>query len=377
MDRIVSLGGWTGAPLALGRTGGAWLLMEKQNGKWNQTSMPPAMQSVFRPLVIPSTNGVAILTEHTLFHRIDGHRWLQFSLPELPELKLQCIPEKWGVQQRLFNAELFVAWNRGEFGGMILKFDLLSQEKGWQKALDVPVTGMSVDKQGRLWISGGESMTSFRYLSIYNGTDWKEVVCGEFKKSEAGATVLPGTETYISGSTTSKDGTLYILTGSLGVLTFGDGKFKPVLNFDFNGVWKGNIGCGPDRLPVDDTGNLFVHSNSFDVFCFLKRKNRYRFLQVIAPRVDTPGPTEKAKDFQRWGDGQLRMKEFEKAISYYTQALSETSSYVDALEGRAAAREALGEVEEARKDREAACGSRTKGHRRARRGESPSNPPSC
>jgi hypothetical protein len=239
-----------------------------------------------------------------------------------------------------------------EGGGIVLELDLVRPENGWRDILRAPVTGMAMDRTGKLWICWG-GMGAERGLYSYSYGDVTEIIGGSYKTNDPGTITFSGEETDIMGISVTKAGLLYLLAGRLGVFAYQDGKLMPVLNCDFYSISKGSIGCAPNGLVVDAKSNLFVHSNGFGVFCFLKRRNGYKLEQLVLPGNSPREPNRPALMSKMLGDAKVRAKDYEGAISAYTTAISQGSDYSEAYEARAAAEEALGKIDEARKDREA------------------------
>jgi hypothetical protein len=312
IDHLISVGTSVGEPVALGRTTDNLIMVRKEGKQWNSIPDLPDLQKSKTPWIIPSTKGIAVLSEKRLFH-FNESKWNDpVSLPAVPEFYKEFKPQRWGSKQLLYGSQLFVGWNHGEWGGMVAVFDLNNPKRRWQEVTgkksvsnlgivgNDPVTGMTIDAAGNLWISEGSSHLGgmWRGLYRYDGAKWKTLVHGAFDKSEGGLISFPGERTDIIDVSSAPNGKLYVLAGALGIFTYDNEKLAPVVKFDFYSISQGKtekldgreiktaVPCYPDGLVVDGHGNIFVSTHYYGILCFFKADDGYRLRQVIFPHFE-------------------------------------------------------------------------------------------
>jgi len=318
LEKIVSLGGTLSKPLALGMADGRLKLYEKKDGAWNAIKLPKALQDAKAPNLIPSTRDAAMLNDRTLFRFKDG-KWAITSLPPVPHFYRffwpKSLPPKrlgFGSKQVLYGSRLFATWNKGEFGGMVTVFDLTRPKDGWQQVSghksvsshgivgNQPITGITIDPNMQLWVSEGLNHrgTVESGLYRYNGSEWDTVVqgwydiFGEFASKESGRLRFTEGITDVLDVVQGEDGKLYVLTGMLGIFTYGDSALKRELPFNFSrdsnpqtdthDVEYG-VNCEPETLVVDGSGNLYVSTGYYGILCFVPDGKKYHLKQIILP----------------------------------------------------------------------------------------------
>jgi hypothetical protein len=305
MDQIVSLGDFKGSPVALGKSGGHIIIVENEQNTWKELPVLPEFQTTKDLRIIPSISGLALLSEDRLFRFVNG-KWLTPSpLPDVPQFYREFKPEKWGMKQMLYGSQLFVGWNHGEWGGMVALLDVEKPQPKWEEvsgkkmvtSLGIigndPVTGMTLDDTGTLWISEGSCHMGGMWRGLFRyGSKWTTMVRGSFDKSQGGMISFPGETTDIVDVFEGPDKKLYVLAGKLGIFIYEDLSLKPQISIDFYDITKvdsapnsfsATVPCYPDGLVVDSAGNMFVATGYYGVLSFLKTQHGYQLKQIDLP----------------------------------------------------------------------------------------------
>ena len=238
LDEIVSLGGTAAMPAALGKTGGALLFLQKESGEWKSRPLPMELLHARNPKLIPSTEGVAVLAEaprnrhppgQATLHRYTGGQWSSVPLPAQPNFAINIF-RGLGYMQFLYGSKVFAAWDLTGSGA--LRFVSLDKPgEGWvlvngKNTSDhagisgfAPITGMTVDGQGDLYVSEGVHYNWLRSLYRYDGQQWEAVVHSDHDQADSGKVSFLGEKTDVVDVFGAPDGKLYVLGGRLGIFT--------------------------------------------------------------------------------------------------------------------------------------------------------------
>lgn len=293
-------------PIILGRSSGELRLLRKQGGVLKEVPLPAALKDVEWPLLIPSTDGIAVMVDPSLYlYRRD--QWTKVEIPKVPKFYREFEPD-YPRERYLVGSKLFASWNHGEWGGMLTSFDVDQPNDGWKEISgkkqgddtgiigNQGITGMTVDSSGKFWVSEGCAHMGgmWRGLYRYDGKRWETIVYGFFDKAEGGKVSFPGETTDIT-SIFSNDGGLYVLGGALGIFRYDNQSLKPVVEVNFYGISQPHvikvesekidtiIPCYPNGLVVDPAGKLFVSTSYYGILCFVPDGEKYHLRQIILP----------------------------------------------------------------------------------------------
>jgi hypothetical protein len=186
LDELISIGTASKVAFALGKTKGRVILVRKDGGRWVELPEVSRLQRARSARIIPSKEGLAILSRDFLFQFRNGKWEAVVPIPNVPDFHAGFKPEKWGVRQVLYGSQLFVGWQCFEGGGMLASLDISGSKRKWTDvsrgaiANDLGhrgITGMTIDESGQLWISHGSDVLGLVTggLFRYDGVKWTTI----------------------------------------------------------------------------------------------------------------------------------------------------------------------------------------------------------
>jgi hypothetical protein len=266
--------------LALVRDSSAILLFARNGEMWQPIEIPKELSASQAPFFHFVSDGdrLLILTEDVLWHRLDG-TWQSWSLPTVgaPGAK----PDS-RTSFALMGSKLYLGFSRGEWGGGIATLDLTSRV--WSKAptseemeMGLPVSGFKRDPSGALWVFEGlahmnslnasvrvlkqDRWVEFANVSGYLDYESEALVARERKNWDAPPAVFMDLAFDATGR-------VHLLTNSLGILRFEQGKWLRLTKkwFDFSyRETNYRTGSPPGELVLADDHTAILAAGEFGV----------------------------------------------------------------------------------------------------------------
>ncbi|NUO53920.1 MAG: hypothetical protein HOV80_34175 [Polyangiaceae bacterium] len=259
---VLDLATYKKQPVALVKTGDERWLAIKEGGSFKRVELPAAFRSAKSknppgdPRIAADDNEI-VLQHGTMLQRYDGNAWSAVSITGIKDS-----PSTMGVfasSLLLHRGALWLAFDRGEWGGALYSVDLASGKARKEDGPDLPVRDIEVDGQGALWVVRGLAHLGLREgdLRVLSNGAWKLVASSE-DDTKAPASKIA--ETAFDAVAFDAEGKPIMLTGNKGLLRQQGSAWVPLLRDWPEFVYVQDLEIEGDKIVIAtyDAGILLV-----------------------------------------------------------------------------------------------------------------------
>lgn len=219
-ERVARVLTWKGRRAALCAAKNEWFIAVLDGPTPERVDLPPALRDA-APSTPPkgepnvtANNDKIVLFDGSNLHSYDGTGWKTVTMGP----RKTSSGDMGGPNQMvLHEGSLYMAYDRGEWGGALWVVDLATGQPTKAPGPELPVRDLAVDAAGQLWVIRG-----LAHLGLQEGDarvlasgKWRIVVASEAKGPSIGWDIVK--EPY-DAIAFDKDGKALLLTGSKGVL---------------------------------------------------------------------------------------------------------------------------------------------------------------
>jgi hypothetical protein len=258
-DQVLGLSTWAGKPVALVIKNKERYLAVKDGAR---VDLPPALRPVATtsklelPLSLAADGTWLALHQRGTLHVYDGKAWRELPIIGIPEG-----PATMGLiatDTLLHRGKLYLAFDRGEWGGALYAVDLTTGKAEAQPGPDLPLRDLTLSPTGELWAVRGLAHLSLLEgdLRELSGTQWKLHAASE---PGAGAALLP--KTSLDALAFDGAGAPVLLSGAQGLLRRApSGAWEPLLTGWPRFVYVQDLELSEGRavIATDDAGLVVV-----------------------------------------------------------------------------------------------------------------------
>jgi hypothetical protein len=240
------------------------------DGSWTSLTAP-LQGTAFRSAV---DGGQIVLVSENAIYRVSGSSIptpTPRGIPEFPEAPSTLL---------LTGNVLYAAFDRGEFGGALYRFDLNQSPMTPTKILADNVRFLARSGSGAVWAASGLAHMIGLRGAVYrihgDATEVVAMISGhrmtDDHVSETAGLAFPGLTT-VDGLTISDDEQPIVVLSELGVFKLTPSGFAPIyqgtLRFSYDAQIRGldvTVGSSPTGVVTSSTGDIYVASHSLGVF---------------------------------------------------------------------------------------------------------------
>lgn len=238
---------------------GRWLnLLTFCENSWRSERLPDDIPSSGSVRMVANNDLLILFSGGCAVTRL-GRTWRRF-------VELFPGSESCDIPREILCTEdsVYAGYNAGEWGGALFRFDKVVHR--FEKCIldGLPVTGISEDGDGHVWVSTGLAHEGSveGALYEYDGAHWENVVPQKVP--------LP-VESDITGIGFMPSGGLRVVAGTLGLVELKGNVFHPIVKVDW---YETGDSLYTQGLVVDGEGRNFVGTFDAGVFVFATEEGR-------------------------------------------------------------------------------------------------------
>jgi hypothetical protein len=271
---IVSLASQEPArPLALCRDADGLFLLVKREAKWQRRELPEAIRKSDRHYkVAADPTAVVLIGGGPTIVRLNAAASEPAEIPLVPKpLRPEPLAGPGGPSHCLLAAgKLYAGVDMGEWGGGLWAVDIQSgriKRVPLRGGEDLPVTGLAIGPDGRVWALEGSAHLIFRRgaVSFLSDSGW-QLFCNSTEDRIKNWNLPPAD---LHAFSFDKSGRLYVLSGKLGLARYEDGAWTRLTP-----GWPDYFGVASLLLPGDGKAVIATYDAGIMLFDLKSREIR-------------------------------------------------------------------------------------------------------
>lgn len=269
----------------------------KEGGSvWQSDGVPKSLNTQDDHILVASENNLALVSSNYVYWRGNDGTWM--TMPFHPPVSSTVKgPPRHAL---LDNYALFLGYNRGEWGGGLVRVPLTpNPDQPFRPPTllsPMNVHGIAMDRTGAVWAAGGlahlfaqsANLVVFKeeeLQTVLNELSWfLDKTETEYLQPTPELRLPGGSD--VSAMCLDQTGRPLVLATNLGIFEVGDQLIKYRVKGNFSIVYKMpgvTVGSSPVGMVATPDGSLLVATRSTGVLLFVNKANGYHLRQLTLP----------------------------------------------------------------------------------------------